>query len=154
MVSLMRSVIDEGTAHAGVAGKLRRPAAGKTGTTNRKPGKQTIDAWFVGFTPDLLAGVWVGYDDGKNLGKSVTAANTAVPIWTDFMVKATAGRPSKDFVQPPGIVVQRIDKASGLLAAPGQETGTLDEVFVDGTAPTTQAPAAGEESSPDKLLME
>jgi membrane carboxypeptidase/penicillin-binding protein len=70
------------------------------------------------------------------------------------MVKATAGRPSKDFVQPPGIVVQRIDKASGQLAATGQDTGTLDEVFVDGTAPTTQAPAAGEEASPDKLLLE
>ena len=154
MVSLLRSVIDEGTARAGVAGKLRRPAAGKTGTTNRKPGRQTVDTWFVGFTPDLLAAVWVGFDDGKNLGRGVTAANTAVPIWTDFMVKATAGQPTKDFVQPPGIVVQRIDKTTGLLAAPGQESGTLDEVFLDGTAPTTQAPTAGEESSPDKLLME
>jgi penicillin-binding protein 1A len=153
-VSLLRSVIEEGTARAGVAGKLRRPAAGKTGTTNRKPGRQTIDAWFVGFTPDLLAAVWVGFDDGRNIGRGVTAANTAVPIWTDFMVKATAGRPTKDFAQPPGVVVQRIDKASGLLAAPGQETGTLDEVFLDGTAPTTQASAPGQESSPDKLLME
>jgi penicillin-binding protein 1A len=154
MVSLMRSVIDEGTAHAGVAGKLRRPAAGKTGTTSRKPGNQTPDTWFVGFTPDLLAAVWIGFDDGRSLGRKVAAANSAVPIWTDFMVKATAGRPSKDFVQPPGIVVQRIDKASGQLAATGQDTGTLDEVFVDGTAPTTQAPAAGEEASPDKLLLE
>ena len=154
MVSLLRSVIEEGTARAGVAGKLRRPAAGKTGTTNRKPGRQTIDAWFVGFTPDLLAAVWVGFDDGRNIGRGVTAANTAVPIWTDFMVKATAGRPTKDFAQPPGVVVQRIDKASGLLAAPGQETGTLDEVFLDGTAPTTQASAPGQESSADKLLME
>jgi membrane carboxypeptidase/penicillin-binding protein len=146
-------VIDDGTARAGVAGRLRRPAAGKTGTTNRKPGRQTIDTWFVGFTPDLLAAVWVGFDDGKNLGGKVTAANTAVPIWTEFMVKGTAGRPSKDFVQPPGIVVQRIDKASGLLAAPGQENETLDEVFIDGTAPTATATPAGEASA-DKLLME
>ncbi len=153
MISLMRSVIDDGTARAGVAGRLRRPAAGKTGTTNRKPGRQTIDTWFVGFTPDLLAAVWVGFDDGKNLGGKVAAANTAVPIWTEFMVKATAGRPSKDFVQPPGIVVQRIDKASGLLAAPGQENETLDEVFIDGTAPTATATPAGEASA-DKLLME
>jgi penicillin-binding protein 1A len=154
MVSLMRSVVEEGTAHAAVVGKLRRPAAGKTGTTSRKPNNQTPDTWFVGFTPDLLAAVWIGFDDGKSLGRKVAAANSAVPIWTDFMVKATAGRPTKDFAQPPGVVVQRIDKATGLLAAPGQEQGTLDEVFVEGTAPTTQAPAAGEEASPDKLLLE
>ena len=147
-VSLMRSVIEEGTAKAAVSAKLRRPAAGKTGTSNGQR-----DAWFVGFTPDLLAAVWVGYDDMRKLGKGEAGGKTAAPIWADFMAKATAGRPSKDFVQPPGVVVQRIDKASGLLAAPGQETGTLDEVFLDGTAPTTQAAPAGEASA-DKLLME
>jgi penicillin-binding protein 1A len=147
-VSLMRSVIEEGTAKAAVSAKLRRPAAGKTGTSNGQR-----DAWFVGFTPDLLAAVWVGYDDMRKLGKGEAGGKTAAPIWADFMAKATAGRPSKDFVQPPGVVVQRIDKTSGLLAAPGQETGTLDEVFLDGTAPTTQAAPAGEASA-DKLLME
>jgi membrane carboxypeptidase/penicillin-binding protein len=70
------------------------------------------------------------------------------------MLKATAGKPTKDFVQPPGVVVQRIDKATGLLASAGQESGTLDEVFLDGTAPTQQAPAAGQEASPDKLLLQ
>lgn len=149
IVSLMRSVIEEGTAHAAVSGKLRRPAAGKTGTSNGQR-----DAWFVGFTPDLLVAVWVGFDDMKKLGKGEAGGRTAAPMWADFMAKATAGRPTKDFVQPPGVIVQRIDKATGLLAAPGQESGTLDEVFIDGTAPTAQAPAAGEESSPDKLLME
>jgi penicillin-binding protein 1A len=149
MVSLMRSVIDEGTARGAVAGKLHRPVAGKTGTSNGQR-----DAWFVGFTPDLLAAVWVGFDDMKKLGRGEAGGKTAAPIWADFMVKATSGRPTKDFVQPPGIVVQRIDKATGLLAAPGQEAGTLDEVFLDGTAPTQQAPTAGDESSPDKLLLE
>jgi penicillin-binding protein 1A len=149
MVSLMRSVIDEGTAHGAIAGKLRRPAAGKTGTSNGQR-----DAWFVGFTPDLLCGVWVGFDDMKKLGRGEAGGKTAAPIWVDFMAKATVGRPTKDFVQPPGVVVQRIDKATGLLSAPGQETGTLDEVFLDGTAPTAQAPAAGEEASPDKLLLQ
>ena len=149
MVSLMRSVIDEGTARGAVAGKLHRPAAGKTGTSNGQR-----DAWFVGFTPDLLAAVWVGFDDMKKLGRGEAGGKTAAPIWADFMVKATAGKPTKDFAQPPGVVVQRIDKATGLLAAPGQESGTLDEVFLDGTAPTQQAPAAGEEQSPDKLLMQ
>jgi penicillin-binding protein 1A len=150
MVSLMRSVIDEGTAHAAIAGKLRRPAAGKTGTSNGQR-----DAWFIGFTPDLLTAVWVGYDDMKKLGRGDTGGKTAAPIWADFMSKATAGRPTKDFIQPPGIVVQRIDKASGLLAAAGQESNTLDEVFLDGTAPTEHAAAGGgEEDSPDKLLIQ
>ena len=150
MVSLMRSVVDEGTAHGAVAGKMRRPAAGKTGTSNGQR-----DAWFVGFTPDLLAAVWVGFDDMKKLGRGEAGGKTAAPIWADFMAKAMAGRPTKDFAQPPGIVVQRIDKATGLLAAPGQESGTLDEVFIDGTAPTEHAAAGGgEEASPDKLLME
>jgi penicillin-binding protein 1A len=150
MVSLMRSVVDEGTAHGAIAGKMRRPAAGKTGTSNGQR-----DAWFVGFTPDLLAAVWVGFDDMKKLGRGEAGGKTAAPIWADFMSKATAGRPTKDFAQPPGIVVQRIDRASGLLAAAGQESGTLDEVFIDGTAPTERAAAAGgEEASPDKLLME
>jgi penicillin-binding protein 1A len=149
MVSLMRSVIDEGTARAAIAGKLHRPVAGKTGTSNGQR-----DAWFVGFTPDLLAAVWVGFDDMKKLGRGEAGGKTAAPIWADFMVKATAGKPTKDFVQPPGVVVQRIDKATGLLAAAGQESGTLDEVFLDGTAPTQQAPAAGQETSPDKLLLQ
>ena len=70
------------------------------------------------------------------------------------MTKALAGRPTKDFTPPPGVVIQRIDKATGLLARPGVEANTMDEVFVEGTAPTEVAPAAGEESSADKLLME
>jgi len=150
MVSLMRSVVEEGTAHAAIAGKLRRPAAGKTGTSNDQR-----DAWFVGFTPDLLAAVWVGFDDMHKLGRGETGGKAAAPIWADFMAKALAGRPTKDFAQPPGIVVQRIDKASGLLAAAGQESNTLDEVFIDGTAPTEHAAAGGgEEASPDKLLLD
>ncbi len=149
MVSLMRSVIDEGTARTAVGAKLHRPAAGKTGTSNGQR-----DAWFVGFTPDLLAAVWVGFDDMKKLGRGEAGGKTAAPIWADFMMKATAGKPTRDFTQPAGVVVQRIDKASGLLAAPGQETGTLDEVFVDGTAPTQQAAGAGQETNPDKLLLQ
>src|SRR4030095_10543721 len=113
------------------------------------------DAWFVGFTPDLLAAVWVGFDDMKKLGRGEAGGKTAAPIWADFMAKAMAGRPTKDFVQPPGIVVQRIDKASGLLAAAGQESNTLDEVFLDGTAPTEHAAAARrEDNSADKLIIQ
>jgi penicillin-binding protein 1A len=160
LTSMLRSVVEEGTARA-AAGKLRRPAAGKTGTTNRKvvvPGRpplsETIDAWFVGYTPDLLAAVWVGFDEPHGLGRGATGATAALPIWIDFMTKALAGRPTKDFTPPPGVVIQRIDKVSGLLARPGVEDNTMDEVFIAGTAPTEVAPAAGEESSADKLLME
>jgi penicillin-binding protein 1A len=159
MTSMLRSVVEEGTARA-AAGRLRRPAAGKTGTTNRKvtiAGKQvseTIDAWFIGYTPDVLAAVWVGFDEPHGLGRGATGATAALPIWIDFMTKALAGRPTRDFAPPPGVVIQRIDKTSGLLAPPGQEANTLDEVFLDGTAPTEQAPVAGQESSADKLLME
>jgi penicillin-binding protein 1A len=160
LTSMLRSVVEEGTARA-AAGRLRRPAAGKTGTTNRKvvvagrpPVSETIDAWFVGYTPDLLAAVWVGFDEPRGLGRGATGATAALPIWIDFMTKALAGRPTKDFTPPPGVVIQRIDKATGLLARPGIEAGTMDEVFVQGTAPTEVAPAAGEESSADKLLME
>ena len=160
MTSLLRSVIEEGTARA-AASKLRRPAAGKTGTTNRKVvvngkvvGSETIDAWFIGYTPDLLAAVWVGFDEPRSLGRGATGATAALPIWTQFMTKALAGRPTKDFTPPPGVVIQRIDKTTGLLAGPGQDANTLDEVFLDGTAPTEQAPVAGQEQSADKLLME
>ncbi|HVX95730.1 MAG TPA: PBP1A family penicillin-binding protein [Polyangia bacterium] len=160
MTSMLRSVVDEGTARA-AASRLRRPAAGKTGTTNRKVvvgGKtvasETIDAWFIGYTPDLLAAVWVGFDEPHGLGRGATGATAALPIWTEFMTKALAGRPTKDFAPPPGVVIQRIDKATGLLARPGVEENTMDEVFIAGTAPTEVAPAAGEESSADKLLMD
>jgi penicillin-binding protein 1A len=160
MTSMLRSVIEEGTARA-AATRLRRPAAGKTGTTNRKVvvgGKtvasETIDAWFIGYTPDLLAAVWVGFDEPHGLGRGATGATAALPIWIDFMTKALVGRATKDFTPPPGVVIQRIDKTTGLLARPGVEENTMDEVFVGGTAPTEVAPAAGEESSADKLLME
>jgi penicillin-binding protein 1A len=148
MTSLMRSVLDEGTAR-GAATRLRRPAAGKTGTSNGQR-----DAWFVGYTPELLAAVWVGFDDMHKLGRGEAGGRTAAPIWVDFMSKALAGKPTRDFTPPPGVVIQRIDKASGLLAAPGQEVNTLDEVFLNGTAPTEQAAAGGAEQSADKLLME
>ena len=105
-----------GDGGGGGAAKLHRPAAGKTGTSNA-----SRDAWFVGFTPDLLAAVWVGFDDQHKLGRGEAGAKTALPIWIDFMTKALAGQPERDFAQPPGVVVQRIDKATGLLPPPGKE---------------------------------
>src|SRR5262249_48226404 len=111
-----------------------------TGTSNS--GK---DAWFVGYTPDLVAGVWVGFDDVRVIGKGETGAKAALPIWTDFMKVALRGRAPKAFVQPSGVVVARIDKHTGLLAAPGEAEGdVMNEAFLEGTAPTQTAPAPGE----------
>jgi len=145
-VSLMRSVVESGTARS-AAPKLKRPAAGKTGTTD-----EDRDAWFVGFTPELLAGVWVGFDERRVLGRGEEGAHTALPIWTEFMTKALAGTPVSDFAQPPGIVVARIDPTTGLLPAPGSEG--IEEFFLDGTAPTESAAAPGEEATPDQMLLE
>ena len=145
-VSLMRSVVEAGTARS-AAPKLKRPAAGKTGTTD-----EDRDAWFVGFTPEMLAGVWVGFDERRVLGRGEEGARTALPIWTEFMTKALVGVPVSDFAQPPGIVVARIDPATGLLPAPGSEG--IEEFFIDGTAPTESAAAPGEEATPDQMLLE
>jgi penicillin-binding protein 1A len=146
VTSMLTSVIEEGTG-VSAKGKLARPAAGKTGTTNAHK-----DAWFVGFTPDLVTGVWVGFDDMRELGKGEQGARAALPIWIDVMAGALKGTPPKPFSQPPGVVVQKIDPASGLLAAPGA-TNAIDEVFLDGTAPTQVAPSQGE-ANPDTYIID
>lgn len=130
--SLLRSVIEEGTAKP--ARKLGRPAAGKTGTSNG-----ARDAWFVGYTPDLVVGVWIGYDDQRSLGKAETGARAALPVWIDIMQSAMANRPELDFAEPPGVEHVRIDPASGLRAYEDMPDA-IDEVFVAGTAPTQTAP--------------
>ena len=96
MNSMLRGVIDRGTARSARAGGFTRPAAGKTGTTN-----DTRDAWFAGYTPDLLALVWVGFDRQSELG--LPGSRAALPIWTDFMKQATGRLPVTDFVPPPGV---------------------------------------------------
>lgn len=145
ITSVMTSVIEEGTA-ASAKGKLGRPAAGKTGTTNSHK-----DAWFVGFSPDLVVGVWVGYDDMRELGRGEQGARSALPMWIDTMVGALEKTPPKSFAVPPGIVVQRIDPKSGLLPHAGSVG--VEEYFLDGTQPSQVAPAPGE-GSPDNYLVD
>ncbi len=135
--SLMESVVQDGT--AGAAKKLRRRVAGKTGTTDG-----ARDAWFVGFSPDLVAGAWIGFDDVRRLGKGEAGGRSALPVWIAFMREALARRGHKTFFTPPGIVTARIDVKTGKLAAPGVEEGVIDEVFLAGTEPTEVAPAPGE----------
>jgi penicillin-binding protein 1B len=128
VVDMLRSVLNEGTA-AGARGMgFAADAAGKTGTTN-----DYRDAWFAGFTPDLLCVVWVGFDDNTPVGLSGTRA--ALPIWVDFMKAALGGRKPTPFPPPPeGIVLVDIDKETGLLAGPGCPK-TRTEAFVAGTEP-------------------
>jgi penicillin-binding protein 1B len=128
VTDMLRSVINEGTAASARAMDFRPDAAGKTGTTN-----DYRDAWFCGFTPDLLAVVWVGFDDNTPVGLSGTKA--ALPIWVDFMKAATSGVKSSPFPPPPeGIVYATIDRETGLLAGPNCPT-TRSEAFVEGTEP-------------------
>jgi penicillin-binding protein 1A len=131
LTSMLTSVVERGTARR--ARRLRRPAAGKTGTSN-----EVRDAWFVGYTPDLVAGVWVGFDDRRPLGRRESGGRSALPIWVDLMEAAHEGRPRTEFPVPSGVVTARIDPATGLLAHEGQEDA-MDEVFLEGTAPTERA---------------
>ena len=128
ITSLLKSVVEDGTGR--VAQKLERPAAAKTGTTD-----DFTDAWFVGFTPQLAVGVWVGYDIKKSLGEGETGAHVAGPIWTQFMQEAMQDKEKKDFDIPEGIVQVDIDPASGLLADPSCGP-SVKEFFQEGTQPT------------------
>jgi penicillin-binding protein 1B len=128
VTNMMRSVLNEGTATGARAAGLTVDAAGKTGTTN-----DLRDAWFVGFTPELLAVVWVGFDN--NQPASLTGTQAALPIWTEFMKAAVAGRPDLPFGVPDGITFAQIDRDTGKLALPGCPR-VYNESFLAGTEPT------------------
>lgn len=132
VTSLLQGAIERGTAASAHRLGLSRDAAGKTGTTN-----DLRDAWFVGYTPDLIAGVWVGVDSGASL--KLTGAQAALPIWTQFMQRASMGYPLKGFEPPAGIVTAKIDPSSGLRLSPGCPGG-VDEVFIQGTEPKETCP--------------
>jgi penicillin-binding protein 1B len=128
VLNMMRSVINEGTAASVRASGFALDAAGKTGTTN-----DLRDAWFVGFTPQLLTVVWVGLDENQPLGLS--GAQAALPIWNQFMLRALAGHANIEFSTPEGIDFVEIDKDTGKLALPSCPR-TFREAFLVGTAPT------------------
>jgi penicillin-binding protein 1B len=128
VTNMMRSVLNEGTGASARAAGFALDAAGKTGTTN-----DLRDAWFVGFTPELLTVVWVGLDDNQPLGLSGTQA--ALPIWTLFMTRALAGHASVPFYIPEGIEFADIDRDTGKIAASGCPR-VFREAFLTGTLPT------------------
>jgi penicillin-binding protein 1B len=127
VTNMMRSVVSEGTAATVRASGFAFDAAGKTGTTN-----DLRDAWFVGFTPELLTVVWVGVDDNQPLGLS--GAQAALPMWIRFMTQALAGRADQRFTEPDGVSWADIDKDTGKLATPACPR-VFREAFLAGTEP-------------------
>ena len=128
VTNMMRSVLNEGTGAGVRSAGFTLDAAGKTGTTN-----DLRDAWFVGFTPELLTVVWVGFDDNQPVGLSGSQA--ALPIWTSFMMRALAGRPNQPFTPPDGITWANIDPLNGKAATPSCPK-VVNEAFLSGTEPS------------------
>ncbi len=135
VVDMMRSVVEEGTAHAAAA--LHIPIAGKTGTSN-----EAKDTWFIGLTPDYAIGTWIGYDDNRPQ-EHETGGAVAVPVYVEIMKHINP--PAKSFSRPAHVVEATIDKESGLLAPDGApQNTTMTEVFIEGTAPTETAAKPGD----------
>ena len=133
ITSMLTSVIDHGTGAR--AKSLGRPLAGKTGTSNGPK-----DTWFAGYSTEIAAVVWIGFDDGRPLGAAEQGGATALPAWMAFIKVATEGRPRVDFARPPGVVTVAIDQRTGALPYTDDQD-VLDEVFLAGTEPTETAPA-------------
>ncbi len=142
VADMMRSVIDDpaGTAHS--LSTLGRPAAGKTGTAS-----EHRDAWFIGFTPSLLAGGWVGFDTHEMMGPLETGGHAAGPMWLQWMRAATAGQPPEDWPQPPpGVTQVLINRNTGCLTTEA-DPYSVHEVFMAGSEPTQ---ACGDDRQPSQ----
>lgn len=147
MVRMMQEVIRNGTGRA--ARRLGHFLAGKTGTTN-----ENTDAWFIGYSPDLVAGVWIGFDTPRPLGDRQSAAAVALPIWSAFMGRVLPFFPNRDFPVPPGITFARVDPADGKTLPPGSSGGVVLPFRV-GTVPERESPAQAtgvQQPAPDDLL--
>jgi penicillin-binding protein 1A len=127
MTHLLQGVVQHGTGQR--AKVLGRPVAGKTGTSS-----DYSDAWFIGYTPSLLAGVWVGFDDKTSLGKNETGARAALPIWISFMDKALRNTPVETPKPPKGITLIKVNIETGL-PSEGDSSETIVEAFIDSSIP-------------------
>jgi penicillin-binding protein 1A len=127
ITSMMEGVVTRGTAVT--VSELGRPIAGKTGTTNDEK-----DAWFIGYTPNLVVGLYLGYDKPQGLGHGSTGGGLAAPIFKDFMKEALEGTPIVDFHMPEGMKLIAINRKTGMQASEGAE-GTIMEAFKPGTGP-------------------
>jgi len=122
------------------ARRLNRPVAGKTGTTS-----DSRDVWFIGFTPELVTGVYLGYDKPKSLGSGATGGGLAVPVFTEFMEDALKGKPPTPFNMPPGMTQIWIDPATGVKATAGG--AAIAEAFKPGTGPNLVTSVIGVNSN-------
>ena len=144
MTNLLQGVVQHGTGWRVKA--LKRPVAGKTGTTN-----DLHDAWFVGYTPRYVTGTWVGFDEGRPLGVHETGSRAASPIWLEFMQEILKDKPVRIFQVPDGVVFAKIDAETGLLAIPESEK-TIFECFKEGTVPTEYTKKPGTITEPDEFF--
>ncbi len=132
ITNILEDVIQHGTGRR--AKVVPYPVAGKTGTTN-----DFTDGWFMGYSPSMVTGVWVGFDQLKSLGNKISGARSALPIWTDFMKNITPPTDEEHFILPDDIVFTNIDPKTGLLAERGS-SNTKREIFVRGSEPLKQTP--------------
>src|SRR3954465_5685920 len=148
ITSMMEGVVQRGTAAgAGFTREIGKPIAGKTGTTNEEK-----DVWFVGFSPDVAVGVYLGYDKPRHIARGASGGHTAAPIVKDFMKLALADKPAVPFRVPPGIKLIRIDPKSGMRIAAGSPGGLL-EAFKPGTAPPDSYSIIGYDGGGDPRSM-
>jgi penicillin-binding protein 1A len=130
MNSILQDVVLRGTGRRAMQ-LGRKDLAGKTGTTNDQR-----DAWFNGYNPDLVATVWIGFDQLKPLGSRETGSSAALPVWIDYMKSALAGKPEKQLPRPDGLVTLKINAETGQ-AATDADTNTVFEIFRKEKVPTT-----------------
>lgn len=143
VTDMLSGVLKPGGTAPNISSNIRRPAAGKTGTT-----ENFKDAWFVGYTPDLVAAVYIGYDE-KNKGTGRTGSQLAAPVWASFIKEALKDMPPREFPVPAGVVRVKICPDDGLLAG-DLNTKALEAVFAKGTEPTQLCPGAGAGVTIDK----
>lgn len=144
MTSLLRGVIFDPGGTAGAARELGRPAAAKTGTTS-----SYYDTWFMGYTPQIVTGVWAGYDNEKSLGVGETGGKTALPIWLRYMKIAHEDLPRLDFQTPDNIVFANIDNETGKLASASSKV-VVRQAFLEGTEPSTTSSDSSSSTGEDK----
>jgi len=134
MTTMLQSVVDNGTGFGARKRGFSRPTGGKTGTTD-----MCTDNWFIGFTPQITTGVWIGFDDKTPIGDDITGAHTALPVWADFMMTAHQDLPVEEFTIPEGIYFRSVCLESGELATDKCHKVTTD-VFTAKTLPQKNCP--------------
>ncbi|MGE4132691.1 MAG: penicillin-binding protein 1A [Bdellovibrionales bacterium] len=147
LTTILQGVIDEAGGTGGAARSLGRPVAGKTGTTNGY-----YDGWFIGFTPDIASGVWVGFDEEKSIGKGEVGGKAALPIWLNYMKEAHDGLSPRGFSVPDGVSFANIDNETGRLVSSTSKS-VVRQAFIDGTEPGSSS-AAGKEDDDTSFYKE